>query len=71
MKAKGIDAIAIIMVNKLKLIKTIKAKMHKKIEYIIASFIESLSEANRDKLIAMNYPGADDISEVRFFTNDF
>ena len=32
---------------------------------------KSLSDDNRETLIAMNYPGADDISQVRFFTNDF
>jgi len=30
-----------------------------------------LSDDQRKTLIGMNYPGAEDISEVRFFTNDF
>ena len=45
MKARGIDAKAIIIVNKLKLISTKKAIKHRITEYSRASLIDTFPEA--------------------------
>ena len=64
-KASGIEPKAKVIVNKLKFSRTNKAKRHKTIVYIIASFIETLPEAI-GRFFVLNTFASNSLSKISF-----